>query len=66
MLLSSVSEIKLDAWEKTKTQRTQAFHMLVLFFISRSEEYNLSLPLMRNGCCLIDIFAFWHGLTGVI
>ena len=60
MLLSSVSKRKLDAWEKTKTQRNQAFHILVLFFFSQCEEYNLLLLLMRNGCCLIDPFAFWR------
>ena len=60
MLLSSVSKRKLDAWEKTKTQRNQAFHILVLFFFSQCEEYNLLLLLLRNGCCLIDPFAFWR------
>ena len=60
MLLSSVSKIKLDAWEKTKTQRNQAFHIVVLFFFSRCEKYNLLLLLLRNGCCLIDPFTFWR------
>ena len=60
MLLSSVSKINLGAWEKTKTQRNQAFHILVLFFFSQCEECNLLLPLLRNGCCLVDSFAFWR------
>ena len=62
MLLFSVSIIKLEAWGRTKTQRTQAFHILVLSFFSRSEECNLLLPLLRNGCAcsLIDTFVFWR------
>ena len=60
MLLSSVSVIKLEAWSRAKTQRTQAFHILVPFFFSRYEEYNLLLPLPRKGCSLIDPFVFWR------
>ena len=30
------------------------------FFFSRCEEYNLLLPLLRNGCSLIDPFVFWR------
>ena len=60
MLLFSVSMIKLVGWGRTKTQRTQVFHMLVPSFFSRCEEFNLLLPLLRNGCAcsLIDPFVF--------
>ena len=30
------------------------------FFLSQCKEYNLLLPLLRNGCCLVDPFAFWR------
>ena len=43
----------------TKTQGTQAFHILVPSFFSRCQEYNF-LPLLRNGCSLIDPFVFRH------
>ena len=62
MLLFSVFMIKLEAWGKTKTQRTQTFHILVPSFFSWCEEYNLLLPLLRKGCVcfLIDPFVFWR------
>ena len=50
MLFFSVSMIKLEAWGRTKTQRTQAFHILVRSFFSRCEEYNLLFPVLRNDC----------------
>ena len=60
--LLSVSIIILEAWGRKKTQRTQAFHILVPSCFSRCEEYNLLLPLLRNGCAcsLIDPFVFWR------
>ena len=63
MLLSSVSMRKLEAWERRKTRRTQAFHILVF---SRCEgkqfiaENNLLLSLLRNGSSLIYAFVFWR------
>ena len=57
---SSVSMIKLESWRRTKTKRTQAFHILVPSFFSRCEEYNFLLPLLRNSCSLIDPFVFWR------
>ena len=56
---SSVSMIKLESWRRTKTKRTQAFHILVPSFFSRCEEYNFLLPLLRNSCSLIDPFVLW-------
>ena len=56
---SIVSMIKLEARRRTKTQRTQAFHILVPSFFFRCEKYNLLLPLLRNSCSLIDPFVFW-------
>ena len=56
--ITSVSMITLEAPERTEAQRTQVFQMLVLF--SRCEEYNLLLPLLRNGCSFIDPFVFWR------
>ena len=60
MLISSVSVMKLESWMKTKTKRTQAFHVLVSSFFSRCEENNFLLPLLRNSCSLIDPFVFWR------
>ena len=57
---SSVSMIKLESWRRTKTKRTQAFHVLVPSFFSRCEEYDFLLPLLRNSCSLIDPFLFWR------
>ena len=56
MLFFSVFMIKLEAWGRRKTQRTQAFHILVPSFFSRCEEYNLLFPVLRNDCVcsLID------------
>ena len=56
--ITSVSMITLEAPGRTEAQRTQVFQMLVLF--SRCEEYNLLLPLLRNGCSFIDPFVFWR------
>ena len=52
--------IKLEAWRRTKIQRTQAFHILVPFFFSWCEKYNFVFPLLRNGCSLIKPFVFWR------
>ena len=60
MLLSSVSMVKLEAWRRTKTERTQAFYILVPFFFPQCEEYNIFLPLLRNSCSLINPFVFWR------
>ena len=63
MLLFSVFMIKLEAWGKTKTQRTQAFHILVPSFFSWCEEYNLLLPLLRNGCTYFLIDYLYSGVS---
>ena len=60
MLLFSVFMIKLESWMRTKTKKTQAFHILVPSFFSRCMEYNFLLPLLRNSCYLIDPFVLWH------
>ena len=60
LLLPSVFMIKLTAWGRTKTQRTQTFHILVASFFSWCEEYNLLLPLLRKACSLIYPFVFWR------
>ena len=39
-VIFSFRMIKLEAWRRTKTKQTQGFHILVLFFFSRCEEYN--------------------------
>ena len=41
-IIFSFHRIKLEAWRRTKTQRTQTFHILVPFFFSRCEEYNFA------------------------
>ena len=51
---------KIGSMGKKQTQRTQVFHILAPFFFSRYEEYHLLLPLLRNGCSLIDPFVFWR------
>ena len=51
---------KIGCMGKDKDPENSSISHTGTFFFSRCEEYNLSLPLMRNGCCLIDIFAFWH------
>ena len=56
---SSVSMIKLELWGRTKSKRTQVFHILVPSFFSRCEEYIFLLRLLRNSCSLIDPFVFW-------
>ena len=53
---------KIGSMGEEKDQRTHAFHILEPSFFSWCEEYNLLLPLLRNGCAcfLIDPFVFWH------
>ena len=60
MLLSSVPMKKLEAWERRKTRRTQAFHILVPYFFSWCRENNLLLSLLRNGSSFMYPFVFWR------
>ena len=36
------------------------FHILLPSFFSRSKECNLLLPLLKNGCSLIDPLVYWR------
>ena len=59
MLLSSVSMRKLEALRRTRTQRTQAFHILVVpSFRFWCEKYDLLLRVLKNGFSLIDSFVY--------
>ena len=59
MLLSSVSMRKLEALRRTRTQRTQAFHILVVpSFHFWCEKYDLLLRVLKNGFSLIDSFVY--------
>ena len=46
--------------KRQRPREIKHFPYWYFFFFSQYEEYNLLLPLLRNGCCLIDPFAFWR------
>ena len=60
MLSSSVSLRKLEAWERRKSRRTTAYHILVLIYFLGESENGLLLSLLKNGSFQIDPFVFWR------
>ena len=51
---------KIESMGEDKDPEDSSFSYTGTFPFSRCEEYNLLLPLLKNGCFLIDPYVFWR------
>ena len=50
----------LFSFHDKRGQKRRGLHILLPYFFSRCEQYNLLLPLLRNCCSLVDPFVYWR------
>ena len=51
---------KVGCMGKDKDPEKSSISHTGTFFLSQCKKYSLLLPLLRNGCCLVDPFSFWR------